>query len=80
MLWQNQYVGDSNTICHQNSGLTGNLKKEATQEATVIAGILNKETTGNGNVIFSKVGGGVFRPRFSTNQNQVFQGPMRNLK
>ena len=36
-------------------------KKEATQEATVIAGILNKQATGNGNVIFSKVGGGVFR-------------------
>ena len=36
-------------------------KIEATQEATIIAGILNKQATGNGNVIFSKVGGGVFR-------------------
>ena len=27
----------------------------------MIAGILNKQATGNGNVIFSKVGGGVFR-------------------
>ena len=48
--------------------------KEATQEATVIAGILNKQATGNGNVIFSKVGGGVFRAvshclMIPTNQN-----------
>ena len=43
------------------TSLKKNRKKEATQEATVIAGILNKQATGNGNVIFSKVGGGVFR-------------------
>jgi len=41
------------------------LIQEATQEATVIAGILNKQATGNGNVIFSKVGGGVFRNEHS---------------
>ena len=57
-----------NINCHQHrvekaQKLTAkkNRKKEATQEATVIAGILNKQATGNGNVIFSKVGGGVFR-------------------
>ena len=30
-------------------------KKEATQEATIIAGILTKQATGNGNFIFQKL-------------------------
>ena len=49
-----------NDIGQEKARQLSELILEATEEATIIAGILNKQRTGSGKIVLTKVGGGAF--------------------